>query len=87
MKSFKERLLDGSVLWGHDEMLEWYIRNVRLRADFFDLEKENWYPAKPGRYQKIDGFMAMMDAYVVHIADDSPESHLWDDSHMISMSL
>ena len=87
MKSLKERLLDGRVLWGHDEMLEWYVRNVRLRADFFDLEKENWYPAKPGRFAKIDGFMAMMDAYIVKTQLEDVQSSAWDTSHVISMRL
>ena len=87
MKSMKERLLDGRVLWGHDEMLTWYLRNVRLRADFFDLEKENWYPAKPGRYQKIDGFMAMMDAYIAKLESESHSSDRWNESSIIAYDL
>ena len=87
MKSLKERLLDGRVVWGHDEMFAWYLRNVRLRADFFDLEKENWYPAKPGRYKKIDGFMAAMDAYITMLADLSPAPTIWDDSEVMSIRL
>ena len=46
-------------------MFLWYLRNVRLRADFFDLEKENYFPTRKNKYMKIDGFMAMMDAYCV----------------------
>ena len=65
MKAFKEDLLDGRVTWDGDEMFLWYLRNVRLRADFFDLEKENYFPTRKNKYQKIDGFMAMMDAYCV----------------------
>ena len=87
MKRLKERMLDGDLHWGHDEMLAWYIRNVRLRADFFDLEKENWYPAKPGRYKKIDGFMALMNAYITLQERTRVESSAWDDSHVLSMRL
>lgn len=83
MKSFKERMLDGAVCWDHDEMFAWYLRNVRLRSDFFDVEKENWYPTKKNRTQKIDGFMAMMDAYILMLANQEQPSDYWDDSHVI----
>lgn len=83
MKSLKEQLLDGNVCWDHDQMFEWYLRNVRLRADFFDLEKENWMPTKKNRALKIDGFMAALDAYVLRLADmEMPSSH-WDNSHVL----
>jgi len=83
MKSLKEQLLDGNVCWDHDPMFEWYLRNVRLRADFFDLEKENWMPTKKNRALKIDGFMAALDAYVLRLADmEMPSSH-WDNSHVL----
>ena len=83
MKSFKEQLLDGNVAWNHDEMFTWYLRNVRLRADFFDLEKENWMPTKKNRFLKIDGFMAAMDAYVLRLRDMEMASSFWDDSHVL----
>ena len=83
MKSFKEQLLDGNVCWDHDEMFFWYLRNVRLRSDFFDLEKENWMPTKRNRTQKIDGFMAMLDAYVLKLRNQERASSYWDDSHVI----
>ena len=84
MKSLKEQLLDGNVCWDHDPMFEWYLRNVRLRADFFDMEKENWMPTKRNtRTAKIDGFMAALDAYVLRLADmEMPPSH-WDNSHVL----
>ena len=87
MKSLKERLLDGKVLWGHDEMFGWYLRNVRLRADFFNVEKENWYPTKGSRYAKIDGFMAAMNAYITKIETEAVGSHAWDGSRIIRMEL
>lgn len=87
MKSLKEQLLDGNVCWDHDQMFEWYLRNVRLRADFFDLEKENWMPTKRNRTLKIDGFMAALDAYVLRLADMEMPSSYWDDSHVIGGSL
>ena len=83
MKSLKELLLDGMVLWGHDEMFAWYLRNVRLRAGFFDLEKENWVPSKQDRYKKIDGFMAALDAYTLRVQQMELPSTFWDDSHVI----
>lgn len=83
MKSLKELLLDGMLLWGHDEMFEWYLRNVRMRADFFDIEKENWMPTKKNRYLKIDGFMAALDAYTLRIQQTEMPSSFWDDSHVI----
>lgn len=87
MKSFKEQLLDGNVCWNHDAMFEWYLRNVRLRADFFDLEKENWMPTKKNRFLKIDGFMAAMDAYVLRLRDMEMASSFWDDSHVLGGAL
>ena len=83
MKSFKEQLIDGNVTWDRDEMFVWYLRNVRLRSDFFDLEKENWMPTKKNRFLKIDGFMASMDAYVLRLRDTEMASDFWNDSHVI----
>ena len=59
------RLLDGNIVSNDDEMLRWYMHNVRLRNDFRDRDKENWYPTKRNRYRKIDGFMACLDAHAV----------------------
>lgn len=83
MKSFKEQLIDGNVTWNRDEMFTWYLRNVRLRSDFFDLEKENWMPTKKNKTLKIDGFMAMMDAYVLRLRDTEMPSEFWKDSHVL----
>lgn len=84
MKSYKEMMLDGMVLWEHNGMYEWYLRNVRLRNDFFDIEKENWYPSKrDSRSKKIDGFMAAMNAYIVRIGERDVYGEGWADSHII----
>lgn len=77
MKSLKELLLDGAVQWGHDECFAWYLRNVRMRAGFFDLEKENWMPTKKDRYKKIDGFMASINSYTLMLEQRVVEG-TWD---------
>lgn len=87
MKWLKEQLLDGNVSWGHDEMFAWYLRNVRMRADFFDVEKENWMPTKKNRYKKIDGFMAALNAVAARMTGNEMPSSYWDDSHVISASI
>lgn len=84
MKWLKEQLLDGSVHWGHDEMFAWYLRNVRMRADFFDVEKENWMPTKKNRYKKIDGFMAALNAVTARMTANEMPASYWDNSHVIS---
>lgn len=63
MKDFKEAMTDGRVVMNNDPMLRWYMHNVRLRDDYADREKENWMPTKRNRYRKIDGFMALIDAW------------------------
>jgi phage terminase large subunit-like protein len=40
-------------------------------------------PTKKNRFLKIDGFMAMMDAYVLRLRDTEMASSFWDDSHVI----
>lgn len=87
MKSYKELMLDGQILWEHNEMFSWYLRNVRLRNDFFDIEKENWYPSKKdSRSMKIDGFMAVMNGYIVRL-DERDMFSFDEDSHVIGGSL
>lgn len=87
MKSLKELLLDGGVLWGHDECFAWYLRNVRMRAGFFDLEKENWMPTKRDRFKKIDGFMAVLDAYAMRMQQRVVFGSQWEDSGIIKATL
>ena len=87
MKSLKEQLLDGNVCWNGDEMFEWYLRNVRLRSDFFDVEKENWMPTKKNRTQKIDGFMAALNAYTLRLRETEMASSWWNGSHVLGGKL
>lgn len=70
MKDLRENLLDGRIVSNNDPMLRWYLHNVRLRQDYKDREKENWMPTKRNRYRKIDGFMAMLDAWTVAMQKD-----------------
>ena len=65
MKSFREAMMDGRIVTNDDPMLRWYMHNVRLRNNYLDKEKENWMPTKHNRYRKIDGFMALIDAWCV----------------------
>lgn len=67
MKDIREKLLDGKLIMNKNPLFLWYLGNVRLRRDFYDKEKENWYPTKRDRYRKIDGFMAFMNAHVEYI--------------------
>lgn len=70
MKDLRENLLDGRIVSNNDPMLRWYMHNVRLRQDYKDREKENWMPTKRNRYRKIDGFMALLDAWTVTMQKD-----------------
>ncbi len=67
MKDIRERLLDGKLVFNNNPLFFWYLCNVRLRRDFYDRDKENWYPTKRDRYRKIDGFMAFLDAHVEYM--------------------
>ena len=70
MKDFREKMLDGRIVTNCDPMLRWYMHNVRLRKQPKDKEKENWMPTKNNRYQKIDGFMATIDAWTVAVQQE-----------------
>ena len=92
MKRLKQELLDGNVCWDGDEMFLWYLRNVRMRADFFDVEKENWYPtrrsgARRNAMAKIDGFMAAMDGFILRMEDEQIPGAGWSESHVLGVRL
>ena len=72
MKAMRELLLDGKVVSNDNPMLRWYMSNVKLRRDAQAAEHENWVPTKRERYRKIDGFMALLDAYAVYLAKEPP---------------
>ena len=74
MKSFREAMIDGRIVSNDDPMLRWYMHNVKLRNNFQDREKENWVPTKTNRYRKIDGFMALLDAWTVAQEYEAPQA-------------
>lgn len=59
LKDIKELLLAGKVVSNNNPMLRWYINNVKLVDD----RNGNWLPTKQGRYRKIDGFAAWLNAH------------------------
>lgn len=67
MKHLRERFIDGGIVHNRNRLLEWYLNNVRLRRDYRDRQNENWVPVKPNSGDKIDGFMALLDAHTVYM--------------------
>lgn len=59
LKDIKELLLDGKVISNRNKLLRWYLNNVKLVDD----RNGNWLPTKQGRYRKIDGFAAWLNAH------------------------
>lgn len=59
LKDIKELLLDGRVIYNNNKLLRWYLNNVKLVED----RNGNWLPTKQGRYRKIDGFAAWLNAH------------------------
>ncbi len=59
LKDVKEMLLAGRVVFNENRLLRWYINNVKLVDD----RNGNWLPTKQGRYRKIDGFTAWLNAH------------------------
>lgn len=59
LKDIKELLLDGKVIHNGNKLLRWYINNIKLVED----RNGNWMPTKQGRYRKIDGFVAWLNAH------------------------
>lgn len=68
MKSLRETLLDGKLVFNNNPMCRWYLNNVKIRQNNrADKDKDNWTPCKAGRYQKIDGFAALLDAHAEYL--------------------
>ena len=59
LKDIKELLLDGRVIFNRNKLFRWYLNNVKLVDD----RNGNWLPTKQGRYRKIDGFAAWVNAH------------------------
>jgi phage terminase large subunit-like protein len=55
----KERFLDGNVIFNNNRLFRWYINNVKMAED----RNRNKIPTKVGRYRKIDGFAAFLNAH------------------------
>lgn len=59
LKDAKELFLDGKVIFNQNRLFRWYINNIKLVED----RNGNWLPTKQGRYRKIDGFAAFLNAH------------------------
>ncbi|MGG3987690.1 terminase large subunit [Bacillus smithii] len=59
LKDVKELFLDGKVIFNKNKLFQWYLNNVKLVED----RNGNWLPTKQGRYRKIDGFAAFLNAH------------------------
>jgi phage terminase large subunit-like protein len=67
MKDIKELLIKGKIVSNNNRIFRWYLSNVKLRRQQGDVDHENWVPTKRGRYRKIDGFMAWLDAHTEYM--------------------
>lgn len=67
MKSLKEILIDGLLVTNNDPMCRWYLDNVKVRSEARDRDLGNMLPTKAGKYKKIDGFAALLDAHVEYM--------------------
>ena len=63
MKNMRELLLDGGLVFNNNPLCRWYLDNIKIKQGVRDAEHENWLPTKAGRYNKIDGFAALLDAH------------------------
>ncbi|MBD7967756.1 terminase large subunit [Paenibacillus gallinarum] len=55
----KERFIDGNVIFNNNRLFRWYVNNVKMVED----RNRNKLPSKIGRYRKIDGFAAFLNAH------------------------
>ncbi|AQT85686.1 Phage terminase-like protein, large subunit [Paenibacillus larvae subsp. larvae] len=55
----KERFIDGNVIYNNNRLFRWYVNNVKMIED----RNRNKLPQKQGRYRKIDGFAAFLNAH------------------------
>lgn len=55
----KERFIDGNVIFNNNRLFRWYVNNVKMVED----RNRNKLPQKIGRYRKIDGFAAFLNAH------------------------
>ncbi|PWA08650.1 terminase large subunit [Pueribacillus theae] len=55
----KELFIDGKVIFNNNKLFRWYVNNVKMVPD----RNRNNLPQKNGRYRKIDGFAAFLNAH------------------------
>lgn len=55
----KEMFIDGKVVFNKNRLFRWYVNNVKIVPD----RNRNNLPQKQGRYRKIDGFAAFLNAH------------------------
>jgi len=55
----KEMFIDGKVVFNNNRLFRWYVNNVKIVPD----RNRNNLPEKQGRYRKIDGFAAFLNAH------------------------
>lgn len=55
----KELFIDGKVVFNNNRLFRWYVNNVKIVPD----RNRNNLPQKQGRYRKIDGFAAFLNAH------------------------
>lgn len=55
----KELFIDGKVVFNKNRLFRWYVNNVKIEPD----RNRNNIPKKQGRYRKIDGFAAFLNAH------------------------
>lgn len=55
----KELFIDGKVVFNNNRLFRWYVNNVKIVPD----RNKNNLPQKQGRYRKIDGFAAFLNAH------------------------
>ncbi|MED2372656.1 terminase large subunit [Bacillus thuringiensis] len=55
----KERFIDGNVIFNKNRLFRWYVNNVKMIED----RNRNKLTQKQGRYRKIDGFAAFLNAH------------------------
>ena len=59
VQDIQQLLLAGRVVYNRNPLFRWYLNNVRLVPD----RGGNKFPTKQGRYRKIDGFAAWLNAH------------------------
>ncbi|MFS1513637.1 terminase large subunit [Chengkuizengella sp. SCS-71B] len=59
LRDLEAMFIDGKVIFNQNKLFRWYINNVQLKKN----DNGSWLPKKQGRYRKIDGFAAFLNAH------------------------